>query len=152
MHQQQYFCICGYGDRQIELPSGPFAGKKPKVFIKLCFGRFHCADGCGSVFQQGVDSQRRPGSGLRISYRVSIETRDLETFQSIKEYRVSNVQYRGSSILKNCDVICLFLTKIPNKRRSFLRPKYRIVTRKKAKYRIDIISNEKKRIAQGCPG
>ena len=34
MHQQQYICICGYGDRQIELSSGPFAGKKPKVFIK----------------------------------------------------------------------------------------------------------------------
>ena len=33
MHQQQYFCICGYRDRQIELPSGPFAGKKPKIWL-----------------------------------------------------------------------------------------------------------------------
>ena len=39
------------------------------------------------------------GAGLRISYRVSIETRDLETFHSIEEYRVSNVQYRVSLLL-----------------------------------------------------
>ena len=37
-----------------------------------------------------------------------------------------------------------------SKRRSFLRPKYRIgiVSRKKAKYRIDIVSSQKKLIAQ----
>ena len=50
-------------------------------------------------------------SALRISYWVSIETRDLETFHSIEEYRVSNVQYRVSSILKNCDLFCLFSPK-----------------------------------------
>ena len=33
------------------------------------------------------------GSALRLSYRVSIETRGLETFHSIEEYRVSNLQY-----------------------------------------------------------
>ena len=37
---------------------------------------------------------------LRISYRVSIETRDLEPFHSIEKYRVSNPQYRASTILK----------------------------------------------------
>ena len=31
---------------------------------------------------------------LRISYRVSIKTRDLETFHSIEEYRVWYLQYR----------------------------------------------------------
>ena len=33
------------------------------------------------------------GAALRISYRVSIETRDHETFQSI-EYQTSNIEYR----------------------------------------------------------
>ena len=41
---------------------------------------------------------------LRISYRVLIETRDLETFHSIEEYRVS-------LILKNCDFFRLFSPK-----------------------------------------
>ena len=43
------------------------------------------------------------GAALRISYRVSIESRDLEPFHSIGQYRVSNPQYRVLSILKNCD-------------------------------------------------
>ena len=42
---------------------------------------------------------------LRISNRVSIDTRDLEPFHSIEEYRVSNSQYRVSSTLINCDFL-----------------------------------------------
>ena len=49
---------------------------------------------------------------LRISYRVSIETRDLETFHSIEEYRVSYLQYGVSLILKNCDFLSFFAKKI----------------------------------------
>ena len=44
-----------------------------------------------------------------------LETRYIEIFQSIKEYRVSNLQYRVSSILKNCDLFCLFSLKILHK-------------------------------------
>ena len=46
---------------------------------------------------------------LRISYRVLIESWDLEPFHSNEKYRVSNPQYRVSLILKNCDFFCLFL-------------------------------------------
>ena len=42
----------------------------------------------------------------------NIETRDLETFQSVEEYRVSNLQYRVSSILKNCDFLSFFAEKV----------------------------------------
>ena len=41
-------------------------------------------------------------SGLRISYRVSIETRDLEPFQSIEkyiQYQTLNIEYRRYSKL-----------------------------------------------------
>ena len=70
-----------------------------------------------------------PQSGLRISYREILETRYIETFQSIEEYRVSNLQYRISSILKNCDFFAKISEnspKIPQEKRSFRRPKYRI--------------------------
>ena len=42
---------------------------------------------------------------------VDFTREDLETIHSIEEYRVSNVQYRVSSILKNCDLFCLFSPK-----------------------------------------
>ena len=45
-----------------------------------------------------------PQSGLRISYREILETRYIETFQSIEEYLVSNLQYP--------DLFCLFSPKI----------------------------------------
>ena len=48
---------------------------------------------------------------LRISYRVSIETRDLEPFHSIEKYRVSNSQYWVNLILNFFDFFCLFSPK-----------------------------------------
>ena len=39
------------------------------------------------------DFLRSTWTALRISYRVSIESRDLQPFHSIEQYQVSNPQY-----------------------------------------------------------
>ena len=51
---------------------------------------------------------------LRISYRVSIETRDLEPFHSIKKYWVSNLQYRVSTCRTQQDPVPLPKPSLPN--------------------------------------
>ena len=58
------------------------------------------------------------------NYRMLI----YRTFQIIEENIVSNLQYRVSSILKNCDLFRLFFAEISenSSKRSFLRPQYSI--------------------------
>ena len=63
------------------------------------------ASGLEPTYGEVKECARTHVAGLRISYRVSIETRDLETFQSIEEYRLSNLQYRVLSILKKSGVV-----------------------------------------------
>ena len=56
---------------------------------------------------------------FRILYRVPIQTQDIKTFHSMEEYRVADLKYGVSSILKNCDFLSFFaknLTKIPIKK------------------------------------
>ena len=66
------------------------------------------------------EKEKNTEPGLRISYREILECRYLETFQSVEEYIVSNLQYRVSSILKNCDFFFSeFSPKIPKIRREF---------------------------------
>ena len=49
---------------------------------------------------------------LRISYPVSIETPDLESFHSIEKFRVLNPQYRVLSLLKNCAFLSFLAKKV----------------------------------------
>ena len=77
----------------------------PTYWSVLCFY-------CQYVFEKVLEA------GLRISYHVSIKTRDLDPFHSIEKYRVSNPQYQVSLILKNCDFFA--------KKTCILRPKIHI--------------------------
>ena len=48
---------------------------------------------------------------FRILYRVPIQTQDIKTFHSMEEYRVADLKYGVSSILKNCDFFVFFCEK-----------------------------------------
>ena len=45
---------------------------------------------------------------LRLLCRVSVESRDLEPFHRIEQYRGPNPQYRVSPVWKNCDFFVFF--------------------------------------------